>query len=310
MLGTILTAEDVYRDMRIGFGPDLCRIMDSPGWTDIMINPDDENKVFLDESRQKEVPCRFDRRSLMSSALLLASYMEVPFNNTTDQVLDGVIPVVGYRANFVSPPAVQRLGMTIRKPSERVFSMEDMVKGGTITASQVEFLREAVERHANIVVAGGTSAGKTTLVNSIITMIDPSERLVVVEDVPELRFPAQPNVFKSLTNAHYTYNDGITAALRQRPDRIIIGECRFGRQALEMLKAWNTGHPGGITTLHANGAHEVFRRLDQLCSEVSVSSQMEMIREAVDVVIQMKRTRDNIRKVTELLDVREDRYIE
>ena len=676
-----LTPEALYENVRREFGPELCAIMDRPGWTDLMINPQDNDVVRLDMGEKVTLPCRFDRNSLMSAALLIAAYYGLPFNPGEAQILEAVIPVAWLRAEFVRPPAVSALSLVFRRPSDRVFTMDEMLSFGTITPSQVEFLRDAIDTHKNIVVAGGTgchakgtmvimadgsmkavediaigdavmgddgtprkvlelhhgssrmyrlspeigkpctvnedhvlalvskstgersemplpdylllspekrsdfaeyysagipsfgdaerrlsekkgkippyiygfivgraaastaspeypmlifpldperddrkgrsedefcswekereertdgflrlartgrgnrkglavilhpdeywyftfsreeknytveripdeylrgswkdrfdflagiidssflkgqkafrnretedkyrelssiaghenvsfslygpylppvaagaafiasslgfytdvipyfddeehrllviggdaeripsrirpgareyseasgilpmpftveeagddeffgmtvdgnhlfliegfmvqrNSGKSTLTNTLITFISPDERIISIEDVPELRFPNQDDHHSSIVNNHFTYNEAIIAALRQRPDRIIIGECRFGRQALEMLKSWNTGHPGGITTIHANSADEVFTRLDQLCSEVSVSSQLPMIRQAVDVVIHMTRTRDNVRKIDELLDVRGDRYI-
>ena len=163
------------------------------------------------------------------------------------------------------------------------------------------------------------NSGKTSCANSLITLIDPGERIISIEDVRELIFDIpdfipgpirKRNVITSLVNRDFTYADGIAAALRQRPDRIIIGECRYGNQALEMLKAWNTGHPGGISTLHANSAEDVFRRLEQLCGEVSASSQLSMIEDAIDVVCQMERVRGSSRRILkELYDVRNKEYI-
>ena len=310
MNGSRMTAQSVYRDMRIGFGEELCRLIDQPGWTDLMINPQDDDIVWVDTDKMRPVKCHIDRNGLTSAALILAAYSNVPFNTEGNQSLDGVVPVIGLRVNFVGPPAVPGICATFRRPSERVFTMEELISFGTITPTQVEFMKDAIDRHKNIVISGGTGSGKTSLGNSILTFINPEERIIVLEDVRELKMNHLPNHLSTLVNREYTYNDGIAEALRQRPTRILIGECRYGKQALEMLKAWNTGHPGGITTLHANSAEDVFRRLDQLCSEVSVSSQMEMIRDAIDVVVQMQRTPDNVRKITELLDVRENRYIE
>ena len=668
-----VTMEQVYNDVRAGFGPDLCRIIDMPGWSDIMVNPDcyDKGFVFVDSDTIREVPCRLCEKGIYGAALILASYWNQQVNNEKNQSLNVVIPRMNLRANFVMVPAVNRISLVMRKPNPVVISPEKMVEGGTVTESQMEFLREAIDSHKNIIFSGGTgchakgtrilmadgserriedvavgnlvmgddgtprevielhrgremmyriipkhgdaivvnaghylpltdadgrehieipvkdyihmderfrkghflyfcsgvdefarmpekldippyvmgllllegnladtsqsfrciirnecvkeyrrwieargwkllemrhphrngytdclvlfdmgmhdrarreagmeeyrnafrrydawiepweighrripeayrlapaedrmkllagiidsrgtlsrrkhqykidmrslefaddlafvarslgfrasvkprkaedrdpvtgeriiigsrvviqgdlgrlpcrvswnryrpedsrpepfrniteftveeageddfygitvtgnhlylmrdfmvqrNSGKTTFANTLCTLIDRSERIICIEDVNELIF-SQPNVLKVLVNRDYTYLDAIGDSLRQRPTRILIGECRFGNQALEMLKAWNTGHPGGITTIHANNTRDVFSRLDQLCGEVSVSSQMEMIKTAVDVVVQMDRLpKSNMRKVVDLLDVRNNRSID
>lgn len=659
MIGRSLDA--LYKDIKAGFGPDLCRLIESEGWSDIMINPD--GRVLIDTDAIRSVRCKISENGLYSVALMLASYSNQAFNDGKHQSLNVVIPVMGLRANFVAPPAVEHIAVTLRKPNPIVIPLEKMIESETFTINQVDYLKEAVQDHKNIIFSGGTgchekgtkilmadgsvknveeievgervmgpdgkarnvlslhrgrdkmyrvtplkgesfvvngghmlslkrthnlkdkregevidisvndylssplgfkrlyklyssnaieefespvkelpippyilgvllgdavmtekaglvlcnpdkeihheyfmwaeehnwvarfknlknkrrcpylslnvnkdgkrgrsrqeyiaplkelglfgchsgdkfipklykkakysdrlellagildtdghlknecfdyvskskelaqdvvfiarslglrasisecykscqtfknalyyrvtisgdtervpvrverkkakkraqikdwlltgfdieeegegeyygfecdgdhryvmgsffvthNSGKTTALNSLVTLIDDSERIVLIEDVKEIRF-TQPDVLPVLVNKDYTYLDAIGDSLRQRPTRIIIGECRFGNQALEMLKAWNTGHPGGFSTIHANNAKDVFRRLDQLCSEVSVSSQMDMIKDAIDVVVQMTRLRGSkARKCTELLDVKTGDYVE
>lgn len=157
------------------------------------------------------------------------------------------------------------------------------------------------------------NSGKTSLMNTMLNLIDPMDRLYIIEDISEVICDIKTHPFNEriVINRQYSYADAIATALRQRPDRIIIGECRYGNQALEMLKAWGTGHPGGLSTIHANDARNVLERLDQLCSEVSVSSQKAMIHDVIDVVVQMGRLKNSTKRlITELYDIREDRYIE
>lgn len=303
---TEATPESVYADIRAGFGPDLCRLMDGPGWSDIMVNPD--GSVWIDRDVMTRVECRTDVNGLASAALTLASWTNQKFDCEKSQGLVAVVPVALYRIFILSPPAVERISLTMRRPQGRVISPEAMVAMGTATASQMDYLRRAAEGKRNIVIAGGTGSGKTTFMNSILSMIPSCERVYVIEDTPELLL-SQPNVFPVRENRSYSYEMAIQDALRGRPDRIIIGECRKGDQTLEMLKAWNTGHPGGMTTIHANSAADVPVRMDQLCSEVSVSSQDRMIREAVDVVCQMRRTEGIKRVVSELVDMKTGKEI-
>lgn len=306
----IFSVERVYEEVRNGFGPDLCRLMDSEGWSDIMVNPNGE--VFIDTDDLHPVEkCRTDENGLWNAALTLAAYGNLPFNDGKSQHLNVVIPVVGYRANFTTRPAVIRTSLTIRRPNQRLMTLEELLDMHTITKVQMRFLQDAVTEHKNIILSGGTGSGKTSLTNSLITIIDPKERLICIEDVKELMFsPLQKNVYPVLVNRDYSYQDAIADSLRQRPTRIIIGECRFGNQAMEMLKAWNTGHPGGISTIHADNSRKAIERLDQLCSEVSVSSQMPMIRDVIDVVVQMERVPGSRQRiVSELYDNKKERMI-
>ena len=186
---------------------------------------------------------------------------------------------------------------------------DDMVACGTMTRHQMDVMKDYVAEHKNIVLSGGTGSGKTTLMNTFLTMISDDERLFLIEDTPEL-IVSQPNVQKLTINEKYTYTQAIADTLRGRPTRIIVGECRQGDQTMQMLKAWNTGHPGGLTTLHANSCLEAMARLEQLCGEVSVSSQKEMIKNSVDVILQLKRLDGATRKVVEMWDIRKEEDIE
>lgn len=300
-----LTEEQVYRDVCQGFGPELCAILMSDGWTDVMVN--DDGSVWVDTDEMRKVECHTDQNGLLSAALTLAAYSNQTINEGK-QSLDIVIPVLKLRTSFVIPPAVKRTSVDFRRPSQRLITPEELMEWGSFTRTQYEFLKECVYRHRNIVVSGGTGSGKTTLVNSLLTLVDPKERMIIIEDVEEIMV-TQPNRGHFLINKAYTYQNAIASCLRFRPDRIIIGECRMGGQTLEMLKAWNTGHPGGFTTIHANNAKNALDRLDQLCSEVSVSSQRAMIDDAIDVVIQMNRVEGTRRKVTELLDTKTGKMI-
>lgn len=150
------------------------------------------------------------------------------------------------------------------------------------------------------------NSGKTTIMNSLMTFIEPSDRLYVAEDTSELVF-TQPNVFNLEVNEHFSYAEAIAQALRHDPTRIIIGECRYPEQAIEMLQSWNTGHPGGLSTLHANSAREVVPRLTELANRDSKSDQSAMVRQAVDVVLQMRRIPGSKRRIlAELWDARRD----
>jgi type IV secretion system protein TrbB len=165
-----------------------------------------------------------------------------------------------------------------------VFTLDDYVAAGITTASQAVFLRRAVAARKNILVAGGTSTGKTTLVNALLAEIaKTADRVVLIEDTRELQCAAPNLVALRTKDGVATLSDLVRSALRLRPDRIPIGEVR-GPEALDLLKAWGTGHPGGIGTLHAGSAIGALRRLEQLVQEIVITVPRALIAETIDVI--------------------------
>lgn len=302
-----LTAEEALEDVRNALGKELCTLLDSPGWSDIMIN--DDGSVWVDTTEMYRVNCKTTNEGLASAAFTLASYAHKTFNNTDGQSLVAIVPKMNLRAIFLNKPFTERVSAVFRKPSGKLLMPEDMINSETITANQMDKVKEGIKEHKNIVISGGTGSGKTTIMNTFLTLVDHSERLVLIEDTPEL-IVTQPNVLKMTVNYQHSYMNAIADALRCRPTRIIIGECREGDQTMQMLKAWNTGHPGGMTTIHANSCEEVLSRMDQLCGEVSVSSQMAMIKGSVDMILQMKRLDGSRRKVVDMYDLRKEEHVE
>lgn len=303
-----LTAQEVYDDCMAGFGEDLRNLLLSPGWSDLMINSD--GRVFIDRGDMEECRCRVSQKGLISAALTLASYSHKNFNNDAEQSLVAILPILNLRVVVWNQPCSEHVSAVFRRPFGRLITPEELVEGGTITETQLDAMRGYIMKHSNIIISGGTGSGKTTLMNSFLTLIDPRERLFLIEDTPELQV-AHTNVQKLTVNAKYTYTQAIADSLRGRPTRIIVGECRQGDQTMQMLKAWNTGHPGGLTTIHANSCEDVIARMEQLCGEVSVSSQRSMIESCVDVILQMERDgRTSKRHVIEFLDLRKGEKIE
>ena len=302
-----MTEQEVYEEVMTSFGPELAHLLNGKDWSDLMVNGD--GSVWVDRAVMEPVDCRYSEKGIISAAQVLAAYSHKKINHEDSQSLVVIVPVVNLRAVFWLPPAVEKVSAVFRRPSGKLISPKDMVACGTMTQSQMDKMRIYVKEHKNIILSGGTGAGKTTLMNTFLTMIPDDERLFLMEDTPEL-IVSQPNVQKLTINEKYTYTQAIADTLRGRPTRIIIGECRQGDQTMQMLKAGNTGHPGGLTTLHANSCIEAMARLEQLCGEVSVSSQMEMIKNSVDVILQLKRLDGATRKVVEMWDIREQQYIE
>lgn len=302
-----MSEQEVYDEVMASFGVELARLLRTPGWSDLMINGD--GSVWIDRSVMEKVDCHYSDNGIVSAAQVLAAYSHKKINHEESQSLVVIVPVLNLRAVFWLPPSVERVSAVFRRPSGKLMYPDDMVACGTMTRHQMDVMKDYVAEHRNIVLSGGTGSGKTTLMNTFLTMISDDERLFLIEDTPEL-IVSQPNVQKLTINEKYTYTQAIADTLRGRPTRIIIGECRQGDQTMQMLKAWNTGHPGGLTTLHANSCLEAMARLEQLCGEVSVSSQKEMIKNSVDVILQLKRLDGATRKVVEMWDIRKEEYIE
>jgi type IV secretion system protein VirB11 len=190
----------------------------------------------------------------------------------------------------------------IRKPAVAVFTLDDYVAAGIMTSGQAEALRVAVAARKNILVAGGTSTGKTTLTNALLAEVAKSgDRVVLIEDTRELQCLAPNLVVLRTKDGVVSLSDLVRSSLRLRPDRIPIGEVR-GAEALDLLKAWGTGHPGGVGTIHAGSALGAMRRLEQLIQEAVVTVPRALIAETIDVVAVLS-GRGRERRLTELMCV-------
>jgi len=209
--------------------------------------------------------------------------------DTAHPIISAELPGSGERFEGILPPVAEAPCFAIRKPAPAPFSLDDYVAAGALAPALAAALRRALAARRNIVIAGGTSSGKTTFANALLA--EPAlhaDRMVILEDTRELRCIA-PDVTQLRTHrAGVTLRDLVRSTLRLRPDRIIVGEVRGG-EALDLLKAWNTGHPGGLTTLHANSAAGVFSRLEQLVAEAAPNLPCSLIAEAVDVVVFLSR---------------------
>ncbi|SRR6056297_1485074 len=217
----------------------------------------------------------------------------------------------GSRVNAViAPLAVSGPTLTIRKFPDRRISIHDLVALGTLSVEAADFMRALVRSRRNLIVSGGTGTGKTTLLNCLSDFIPDGERIVTIEDTAELQLSKQHLVRMETKNANvegageYTIRDLVRNALRMRPDRIVVGECR-GPESLDMLQAMNTGHDGSLTTIHANDSHDVSMRLEvlvQMAADLPVTAIREQIGSAIDVIIQLKRHRDGRRLITQITE--------
>lgn len=217
--------------------------------------------------------------------------------------LAAILPDSAARVQALLPPLVEAPILAIRKRPSVIYTLADYVQGGIATPAQARMLANAVREKRNILVAGGTGSGKTTLLNALLAEeAFRAARVVILEDTAELQC-ASPNAVQLLTkrtDPPVTMRDLVQMTLRLRPDRIVVGEVRDGA-ALEVLKAWNTGHPGGLLTLHANSAADALARLEDLCMESRATPPKRLIASAIDMIVFIAR-REGGRVITEILE--------
>jgi pilus assembly protein CpaF len=301
--------EVVVNDV-LGLGP-LEELLANPDVTEIMVNA--HNQIYTEQ-----------RGKITLSSVTFES------NDQLMQVIDRIVssigrrvdessPMVdarlkdGSRVNVIIPPlALRGPTLTIRKFAKDALQMEDLVKNHSITSDMVQFLRACVRARLNVVVSGGTGSGKTTTLNILSGFIPSDERIITIEDAAELQL-RQEHVVTLETRpknvegrGQVTIRDLVINALRMRPDRIVIGECRGG-EALDMLQAMNTGHDGSLTTLHANNPHDCISRLETMVlmagAELPSRAIREQIGSAVNVIVQQSRLRDGARKIVSITEV-------
>ena len=200
------------------------------------------------------------------------------------------------------PAIVDNPSFNIRKHASKIFTLDDYVNQGTMTKEQKEAIVYAVHKNLNIIAAGGTSSGKTTLLNAILAEVSRTgDRIVIIEDTGELQCHAPNHVNLKTQRPSIDMDTLLRITLRKSPRRIVVGEVR-GKEALSLLKAWNTGHDGGCATVHSDSAEETLYRLEQMISEVSVNPQPAMIGRAVDLVVYIKKEGVK-RKIEEIIRV-------
>lgn len=287
--------------LRTAFSGGVREALEDPATIEIMANPD--GSVWIEQAATGITRSSFslspaDRERiirLVASSLTGCDLRATP-------IVSAELPGSGERFEGILPPVSTAPCFSIRKASATDFTLDGFVAAGVIRPDMALALRAAVAARANVVIAGGTSSGKTTLANALLREEALAwERTVILEDTREL-MAAGENTLRLRTQAGAAgLQQLVRATLRLRPDRIIVGEVRGG-EALDLLKAWNTGHPGGITTLHASSAEGALHRLEQLTTEVTREPPRQLIGEAVDVVVFMTRT-GGARRVEEALRV-------
>jgi len=271
------------RMLRTALGPAVARYLDDPAIVEVMLNPD--GRLWIDQltaglADTAEVLNPADGERIIR---LVAHHVGAEVHAGAPRV-SAELPGTGERFEGLLPPIVAGPAFSIRKPASAVFGLDHYVATGIMTEAEATILKVAVMQRRNLLVAGGTSTGKTTLVNALLAEVAKTEdRVVLIEDTRELQC-LSPNLVALRTKEGVaTLSDLVRSSLRLRPDRIPIGEVR-GPEALDLLKAWGTGHPGGIGTIHAGTAIGALRRLEQLIQEAVVTVPRALIAETIDLI--------------------------
>jgi type IV secretion system protein VirB11 len=292
-----------YESLRHALGPLIADALAAPDVVEVMANPD--GGLWVDRvGVGRQSVGKIDPSATETVVRLLATHMGETVSADRPAV-SGTLPSTGERFQGLLPPLVAAPAFTIRKRSSVIYTLDDYVQGGILSAAGRDVIRQAVAERKNILVAGGTGSGKTTFVNAILS--EPAfsmERVVLIEDTRELQCssPDRVELLTKNTEPRVTMTDLLRYTLRLRPDRIIIGGVR-GPEALAMLKAWNTGHPGGVTTVHANGTADALRRIEDLVGEASQTIPRRSIAAAVNYVVFIERTAYPGRRVSAIAEV-------
>jgi len=287
--------------LRTAMGPDIASALDDPEVVEVLLNPD--GSLWVDRLGTGRAttginlaPATAERViRLVASCIGVEVHARAPI--VSAELLEG-----GERFEGVLPPIVRAPTFAIRKRAIGVIRLERYVSEQILTGRQADFLRQAVRSRLNILIAGGTSTGKTTLANALLQEVAATkDRVIVLEDTVELQCIAEDHVPLRTKPGVVSMAELVRSTLRLRPDRIVVGEVR-GSEALDLIKAWGTGHPGGIATIHAGSALGALNRLEQLIQEAVVTVPRPLIAETIDVVVFIA-GRGRARRIEEIVRV-------
>lgn len=299
----------LLQSIRHNCGDIVNAAIEDPEVIEIMLNPD--GKIWTERYGQ-------DQRHVgdlpFANGQMILSLVASALGRTVDAnspILEGEFPLDGSRFAGVFPPVVgPGASFSIRKRASKVLTLENYYETGVISEDVMKIIYEAVLHMKNIVVVGGTSSGKTTFVNAIIDCISrfcASHRLIIIEDTAELQSKSPNTVFLHTHIIDELREIGMRQlaklSMRYAPRRILVGEVRDAA-ALELLKLWNTGHPGGVGTFYADSAEEALPRLEELVEEAGLGPKRPLIGRAVDLVVYMEKTADNKRRVSHIIKVK------
>jgi P-type conjugative transfer ATPase TrbB len=303
-------AERLQRKLLRELGPTVIEALNDPTVVEICLNPD--GALWVERLGQAMV--RAGTLPAMAAEALISTIATCLNTSVTPEhpIVEGELSLDGSRFEGLIPPVVCAPTWAIRRRASSVFTLEDYVRQGVMDDGERSVIERALRERQNLLVVGGTGSGKTTLVNALIDAIarsHPDHRLVIVEDTAELQCAA-PNAVRLHTTQTVDMTRLVRATMRLRPDRIIVGEVRGG-EALALLKAWNTGHPGGVATVHANSAHAGLTRLEQLIAEATQRPMQALIAEAVDWVIMIEKTARGrrLREIIRVAGYQDGRYL-
>lgn len=282
---TSQATQDVLSFLQVMLGETICSALTDDEITEIMVNPDET--IWLEKRGQGMYQAGMISANDSINFLNKLAEIHDSYLTVKTPILEGVLPFNGERIEATVPPVTINPAFTIRKKPKIIYGLDDYIGREIITDYQADFIRNAVKNRKNILVSGGPGTGKTTLTNAIVAamkeLCDSSQRILILEDVNEIQC-SMPNVYSMLTSSEVDMKKLLTIAMRSRPDRILVGEVR-DQSALDLLKAWNTGCPGGIATVHANSAQSSVLRILSLSEEANVPSPKALVAESIDVVI-------------------------
>lgn len=308
------TSERTLEMLRTALGVDIVSALDDPAVIEVMVNPD--GKLWLDKLTTGMVDTEVIITPQQAERVVRLVGTHINQDVTTENpIVSAELPVSndgkgGERFEGLLPPVVSAASFAIRKGAVAVFKLADYVKAGTMSKDQAEALQYAVKTRQNIMIVGGTSSGKTTLANALLAVVAlTGDRVVILEDTRELQCEAKDTIALRTHGKNVRLADLVRSTLRLRPDRIIVGEVR-GAEALDMLKAWTTGHPGGIATVHANSAKAGLTRIEQLILEGVQTVPRVLIAEAIDVIVFIsgRGPKRRIETIARLIDVKGESY--
>lgn len=298
--------DKLIENLKYACGDLILNALNNPNVIEVMLNPD--GKLWIEEyGKEQECIGTVPEENAKRILSFVADSLNIVVNSL-NPIVEGNFPLDGSRFERTYSPIVDKPSFSIRKKANKIIKLREYLTSGVITEEVIEIIKQAVLKRKNIVVAGGTSSGKTTFVNAIIDILAelcPKDRLIILEDTPELQSSSENTVFfRTNELAKVTMQTLTKVCMRYAPKRIIVGEVR-DQAALELLKAWNTGHPGGINTLHADSAEEALWRLEELVEEAGNGPKQRLIGRAVDLVVFMEKTKENTRRLAKIIEVKQ-----
>ncbi|HTL91574.1 MAG TPA: P-type conjugative transfer ATPase TrbB [Steroidobacteraceae bacterium] len=308
--GSAMTAgERRTRMLRTALGPAIAAHLEDADVAEVLLNPD--GTLWVDRLGEGPVATGLTLSAHDADRIIRLVAAQVGREvHASAPILSAELPLTGERFEAVVPPVVRSPAFAIRKRAVAALELAHYVASGVMSRAQAAYLRTAVRQRQNVLIAGATSTGKTTLVNALLHEVAlTGDRVVLLEDTVELQCRVADHVALRSYPGVATMADLLRSTLRLRPDRIVVGEVR-GAEALDLLKAWGTGHPGGLATIHAGSALGALLRLEQLILEVAMTVPRPLIADAVNVIVMLS-GRGNARRVEAIVRVRGlhgDRY--